>query len=113
MQGRRFLYKHLETVLEALQSVRVTATTDDRGLIQEFEDSKKQALSAAGGDREEGRAIRKVYETVRVNLEQTTRIDGTTAPLDERIDAIVQVLLQRRQLLLSSKPTLTQEAGAQ
>jgi hypothetical protein len=107
VDSRRFLYRHLQAALEALQSARGTAVTDSN-LVQQFQDRKMAAMTASAGDREEGRAIRVVYGTIGVNLERTTMLDGTPAPLDVRIDAITQLLLQKRQLLLSSKPSVGQ-----
>lgn len=106
-EGRRFLYEHLGTALKVLQAAQQTGDSREQ-LIQAFGEREQTRLAAARS-REDERAIRTVFGTVRANLEQGTAPGGTPIAVDRTIQAVIQQFLQRRQRLLASKPAVAQQ----
>jgi hypothetical protein len=113
IDARRSRYKHLGGAIQALHVGRETGKSKPE-LIAEFQELEKGALASVHGQKwpNEMLAIRWVYDTVLLQLQQGPGPGGTPTPLDAVLNYIIQELMQQRQRLLASKPPVTEnESG--
>ncbi len=109
IQGRKSLFEHFGKAIQALQLARARSASREE-LIRTFTETESAELSTTQTP-ERQRGIRTAYGTVIANLQRSTTPNGAVIALDNIIDGVLREFLERRQRLLSSKPSIAEGKG--